>query len=113
MRITTRTMKIDECESEETLAERGEERADSSKATMHITEKKFTRKFIDNKIDLLEKILSTTQRDLVYLNLARKELCVRQNMIHELTEPTKESNKAFPQNPQPVLENPLEMVWPR
>ena len=78
-----------------------------------LLKKKFTRKFIDNKIDLLEKILSTTQRDLVYLNLAREELCVRQNMIHELTEPTKESNKAFPQNPQPVLENPLEMVWPR
>ena len=46
---------------------------------------------------MLERKLSASERDQVYLNLAKKELRLKQNVVHELTESTKESNKAFTQ----------------
>ena len=54
-----------------------------------------TAKFVDNKRKMLEKSLSASQRDQVYLNLAKDELRLKQNMVDGLTEATKESNKAF------------------
>ena len=47
------------------------------------------------KKKLLEKNLSASQRVQVYLNLAKEEFRLKQNMVHEFTESKKESNKAF------------------
>ena len=41
------------------------------------------------------KNLSASQCHQVYLYLSKEELYLKQNMVHELTESTKESNKAF------------------
>ena len=46
---------------------------------------------------MLEKNLSASQRDQVYLNLARDELKLKQSMVDELTEATRQSNNAFEQ----------------
>ena len=54
-----------------------------------------TRKYVDNKRKLLEKQLSASQRDQVYLNVARDELKIKQKMVDSLTEATQESNNAF------------------
>ena len=54
-----------------------------------------TRKYVDNKRKLLEKQLSASQRDHVYLNVARDELKIKQKMVDSLTEATQESNNAF------------------
>ena len=88
---------LDGGESEESLVDRDGKRTDSSKAPTHITEIKVTGKFVDNKRKLLEKNLSASQRDQVYFNLANEELRLKQNMVHELTESSKESNKAYMQ----------------
>ena len=47
------------------------------------------------KKKLLEKNLSASQRVQVYLNLAKEEFRLKQNMVHEFAESKKESNKAF------------------
>ena len=88
---------LDGGESEESLVDRDGKRTGSSKAPTHITEIKVTGKFVDNKRKLLEKNLSASQRDQVYFNLANEELRLKQNMVHELTESSKESNKAYMQ----------------
>ena len=52
-------------------------------------------KFIDNKRKLLEKNLSANQRDQVYLNLAKEDLKLTQDLLHGLEEATRGSNKAL------------------
>ena len=54
-----------------------------------------TAKFIDNKRKLLEKNLSANQRDQVYLNLAKEDLKLKQDLLHGLEEATRGSNKAL------------------
>ena len=53
--------------------------------------------YVDNKRKLLEKNLSACQRDQVYLNIARDELQLKQNIVSGFTEASRESNKAFEQ----------------
>ena len=43
-----------------------------------------TAKFIDNKRKLLEKNLSANQRDQVYLNLAKEDLKLKQDLLNGL-----------------------------
>ena len=52
-------------------------------------------KIVDNKRKLLEKNLSANQRDQVYLNLAKEDLKLKQDLLHGLEEATRESNKAL------------------
>ena len=59
------------------------------------TKEKPKNQFVDNKRKLLEKQLSANQRDQLYLNLAKDEYIMKQKMVNELSEATKESNKAF------------------
>ena len=54
-----------------------------------------TAEFVDNKHNLLEKNLSTNQRDQVYLNLAKDDLELKQDLLHGPEETTRESNKAL------------------
>ena len=54
-----------------------------------------TAKFVDNKRKLLEKNLSENQTDQVYLNLAKEDLKLKQDLLHGLEEATRESNKAL------------------
>jgi len=54
-----------------------------------------TLKFVDNKRKMMEKKLSASQRDQIYLNIARDELRLKQDIVTGLTEATKESSKAF------------------
>ena len=54
-----------------------------------------TAKFVDNKRKLLEKNLSENQTDQVYLNLAKEDLKLKQDLLHELEEATSESNKVL------------------
>ena len=42
-----------------------------------------------------EKTLSANQRDLVFSNLAKDEVHLKQNLIDRLMEATKEANKAL------------------
>ena len=56
-----------------------------------------TQRFVDNKRKMLEKDLSGCQWDQVYMNLARDELKLKQNMVDGLTVATQESTKAFEQ----------------
>ena len=56
-----------------------------------------TAKYVDNKRKLMEKNLSVNQRDQIYLNLAKDELKLKQNLVEDLAEATRESNKAFTQ----------------
>lgn len=51
-----------------------------------------TIKFVDNKRKLLVKNLSSNQRDQVYLNLVKENLKLKQNLLHELEEATREFN---------------------
>ena len=63
--------------------------------TPRINVKKFTAKFIDNKRKLIQKDLSANQQDQAYSNMAREDLQLKQNLFHQLTEATRETNKAF------------------
>ena len=54
-----------------------------------------TPKFVDNKRKNMEKNLSASQRDQVYLNMAKNELKLKQTMVDQLTAATTDSNKAF------------------
>ena len=72
-----------------------EEEIQESEPTQH-TEKE-QENFIENKRDLLGKKLSTSQRDQMYLNLAKCELKMKQDMVNTLAEATRESNKTFSQ----------------
>ena len=62
-----------------------------------VSTKTLTAKFVDNKRKMLEKNLSASQRDQIYLNLAKDELHLKQSFVNELTQATRESNKAFGQ----------------
>ena len=53
-----------------------------------------TAKFVDKKRKLLEKNLSANQRDQVYLNLAKEDLKLKQD-LHGVEEASRESNKAL------------------
>ena len=65
-----------------------------------------TAQFVDNKCKLLEKNLSTNQRDQVYLNLAKENFKLKQDLLHGLEEATRESNKALRYRiPFPLLES--------
>ena len=54
-----------------------------------------TAQFVDNKRKQMEKNLSASQRDKLYLDMARDELNLRENMVKDLVEATNQSNKAF------------------
>jgi hypothetical protein len=43
----------------------------------------------------MEKGLSASQRDQVFLKMAKDELIVKQNMVNQITAANQESNKAF------------------
>ena len=60
-------------------------------------EKKIIVKFTDNKRKILQNDVSANQRDQAYLNIARDNLHLKQNLVHQLTEATREANKAFGQ----------------
>ena len=54
-----------------------------------------TAQFVDSKCKLLEKNLLVNQRDQVYLNLAKENLKLKQDLLRGLEEATRESNKAL------------------
>ena len=54
-----------------------------------------TARFVDIKRKIFEKNLSANQSDQVFLNLAKDEVHLKQNLIDGLTEATKEPNKAL------------------
>jgi len=89
----------EEEEKEETPAEEEETTADEvngeTSSQRKTSKTNPTPKFVDNKRKLLEKQLSASQRDQIYLNLAKEELTMKQNMVNSLADITKESNKAF------------------
>ena len=54
-----------------------------------------TAKFVDNKRKMLEKNLSSQQRDQVYLNLAKEEFELKQHMVQNLNNAQEQTNEAF------------------
>ena len=56
-----------------------------------------TPQYVDNKRKFLEKKLSASQRDQVYINLAKDELKMKQDLANSLAEATRETNQAFTQ----------------
>ena len=54
-----------------------------------------TPKFVDNKRKNMEKGLSASQRDKIYMKMAKDELILKQTLVNQLTVATAESNKAF------------------
>ena len=54
-----------------------------------------TSRFVDNKGKNMEKSLSASQRDQVYLNMAKQELKLKQNIVDQLATATRESNNAI------------------
>ena len=54
-----------------------------------------TAQFVDKKRKQMEKNLSASQRDKLYLDMARDELNLQENMVKGLVEATNQSNKAF------------------
>ena len=54
-----------------------------------------TPKFVDNKRKNMEKNLSASQRDQVYLNMAKNDLKLKQRMVDQFAAATQESNSAF------------------
>ena len=54
-----------------------------------------TAKFVDNKRKMIEKNLSSQQRDRVYLNLAKEELELKQHNVENLVNAQEQTNKAF------------------
>ena len=54
-----------------------------------------TPRFVDNKRKNMEKSLSASQRDQVYLNMAKQELKLKQNIVDQLATATRESNNAI------------------
>lgn len=54
-----------------------------------------TAKFVDNKRKQMEKNLSASQRDQMFMNMAKEELKLKQNLVEGLTKATDETNKAF------------------
>jgi len=61
-----------------------------------------TPKFVDNKRKNMQKNLSAGQRDQVYLDMAKKELVVKQNMVEQLAAATRETNNAFEKMSQSI-----------
>ena len=54
-----------------------------------------TPRFVDKKRKNMEKSLSASQRDQVYLNMAKQELKLKQNIVDQLATATRESNNAI------------------
>ena len=52
---------------------------------------------------MLQRNLSTSQRDQAYLNMTRDELQLKQNLVYQLTEATHETNKAFRQISESIV----------
>ena len=65
--------------------------------------KKITAKLVDNKRKMLENNLSASQRDQAYLNMAKDDLQVKQNLVNQLAEATRETNKAFGQISESIV----------
>ena len=81
-------------------------------------EKTGTPKFVDNKRKHLEKNLSASQRDEVFLNVAKEDLQMRQAMVHALESQLITQTKHWKKYLILLLQlaNPLEMAllcWPR
>ena len=69
----------------------------NQKPLVIMRKKKIIVKFTDNKRKILQNDVSANQRDQAYLNIARDNLHLKQNLVHQLTEATREANKAFGQ----------------
>ena len=54
-----------------------------------------TPRFVDKKRKNMEKSLSASQRDQVYLNMAKQELKLKQNIVDQLATAARESNNAI------------------
>ena len=69
------------------------------KSRQALTKKVFkkcpTAKYVDNKRKMQEKSLFASQRVQVHLNLSRYELKMKQSMVDELMEATRQSNKTI------------------
>ena len=95
-----------EQESDDEEKEEEEEKEKESEEGTGISDKGITTnptpKFVDNKRKNMEKRLSANQRDQMYLNMAKEEVKLKQNIVNQLAAATHESNKAFEKIPQSI-----------
>ena len=80
---------------EEEIYSDDESPSSNKDSTTNAIKRPATAKFVDNKRKMLEKNLSASQRDQIYLKVAQDDLKLKHIMVESLSDATRKSNEAL------------------